>query len=320
MTTVDPRFKLELRHLRCLLAAVEEQRPERAAARLGIGQEELLSNIGELERELGVAIFEPERPALTVTDAGRWFAGEVADAVASVDRAVRRVRETSEPPARLRIACPAELPLQQLMSFLGALYGHGPGVAIEVAHAPRAECLRWVRIGAADVCLTEDTHDGDAIDSAPLFHGERLVAFLPIGHPQAWAPSVAVASLVDECLLVPPPAADPLLHDALRTVIGASSAGFREVVEIGAGHPRDILLAVAEGRGVALGRASTVRAIADAETIVSTHLIEPPHRMPDIRVAWKARPPDRLAHLVDGLREVAGSLYSSRDARSNDRP
>ncbi len=61
---------MEIRHLRCFLALVEEQHFTRAAERMFIEQSPFSRNIKELEERLDSQLFERDRRKIRLTPAG----------------------------------------------------------------------------------------------------------------------------------------------------------------------------------------------------------------------------------------------------------
>src|SRR5215207_3626166 len=87
-------MKMELRHLRYLVAVVREGSVTRAAKKLNMAQPPLSRQIHQLEEELGVVLLERGTRPLRLTDAGQFFyehALSLLDRVEAVLMMTRRV-------------------------------------------------------------------------------------------------------------------------------------------------------------------------------------------------------------------------------------
>ncbi|HXM75614.1 MAG TPA: hypothetical protein VN971_02460, partial [Thermoanaerobaculia bacterium] len=82
--------------------------------------------------------------------------------------------------------------------------------------------------------------------------------------------------------------------------------------EAGGMNPRDVMLAVADGLGVALGPFS-LQDVSDVGGIVIRRQLEPAVSMPDTVVAWRANPPGQLKETLSLVREVARELRTADD-------
>ncbi|TWD83399.1 regulatory helix-turn-helix LysR family protein [Kribbella amoyensis] len=102
----------EIRELRYFQAVAEDLNITRAAERLGIAQPPLSRAMRQLERRVGVDLFDRSSARLALTEAGETLAAEAVAVLAALDAAVRKtqdaaVRRSSEPPAEPLPADPA---------------------------------------------------------------------------------------------------------------------------------------------------------------------------------------------------------------------
>ena len=203
----------------------------------------------------------------------------------------------------LVVGCVPDLPLQRLQGFLGALYARDPMLRADVVHLHSREQLRRLRAGDLDVGLVHSA-DGDGIVAHRLFAGESLVAFVPVGHRLAAAGALTATDLAGELAVLIRRDVDEALHDRLRGL--AAGRGFRDVVEPPGGDGRDLLMAVADGRGIGLAPASAIETAGAMGDLVTAHPLDPPLQMPDTLVAW--RDPPSTAHAVAVVREAVRDL------------
>jgi len=204
----------------------------------------------------------------------------------------------------LLIGCVPDLPLQRLRGLLGALNARNGDAGAEVVHLRTPEQLARLASGELDAAVIQHRRDVPGVAMQPLFSPERLCAFVPVGHRLARPSSVAAGELEHETLLVAPRAIDPPLHDRLMAALDTAGFRFRAVREVGGGHPRDILLAVAEHRGVAIAAASTLEVVGGTGTIVARAEIAPRLPGPDTLIAWRADDEPRLGELIAVAREL----------------
>ena len=90
---------VELRHLRCFLAIVDEGNITRAAQRLHMSQPALSRTLAQLERTMAVRLVDRSTHHLIVTEAGSTFAIAAREAVERVDEAVASIT-AAVPPLR----------------------------------------------------------------------------------------------------------------------------------------------------------------------------------------------------------------------------
>ena len=211
----------------------------------------------------------------------------------------------------LRTGCIPELALQRLQSLAGALYAFDPSLELQITRQRTARQLERLAAGDIDLAIVHGTRIGPGIELEPLFRGEPLTVILPVGHPLAGRPVMSAADLRGEILLTFPRAADPALHDELAEIVAGAGLRFRGVRAYGEEDPRDVLLAVAEGRGITLAPLSTLEIDGEVSKVLERVALAPLLRMPDTLLAWRSEPPAAVAPVIDAARAAARELHAS---------
>ncbi|MFI7079439.1 LysR family transcriptional regulator [Micromonospora sp. NPDC049903] len=186
---------MEIRELRYFVAVAEELHFTRAAERLGIAQPPLSRAIRQLERRLGVTLFDRDRRGVRLTGAGRVLLDEARAILDATSAAARRTRRAASAPHRLTLATKAGTNHELLRKLLEA-YAAEPGAAeVEVLLCGMGDQARMLRDGRADVALMQRPFDDLAgFDTEDLLT-EQQVAILPAGHPLAARTSLSMAEI-----------------------------------------------------------------------------------------------------------------------------
>src|SRR5512142_2948846 len=142
--------RLETRELAYFLAVADELHFGRAASRLGIAQPALSRTIRQLERRLGVTLFDRTSRAVALTEAGRVLAREARVALDAVSAAAARTRRAGTGQPRLLLAMKPGGDAGLLPAILAG-YGREPEtLPVEVVFdADGARLLREGRVDAA---------------------------------------------------------------------------------------------------------------------------------------------------------------------------
>jgi DNA-binding transcriptional LysR family regulator len=298
---------IELRHLRYFLAVIEELHFGRAAVRLSMRQPPLSQAIRALEDELGVQLLERTSRSVIATQAGLVFAEEARTVLASFDRAIAETRRIGGAGSGLRIGCIPHLPIEQLNRFLDALHRRDAGTPAEVSHLLGLEQVRRLRSGALDLGIFELAEEHAGIQTAPLFAGEPMVAFLAPNHPLAQLDVIGPQHVVNEVLLTYARAVNHAIYDAFLDELDEAGYRFRAIHVIAGQHPRDLLLPVSRDDGILFAPPS-FQGIDDAGTTVITRPLDPVLTTPDRVIAWRADAPRELSRVLAAVRETATSL------------
>jgi DNA-binding transcriptional LysR family regulator len=167
---------LEVRQLRYFVAVAEELHFGRAAARLGMAQPPLSRAIRELERQLGVALFERSTRQVKLTAAGDVLLRDARTALEAVTAATHRARRAGSTSPRLRVALKADVDGGLLPQILDAYAADSAALPPELVLGGFGRQAQTLRDGLADVALVPHPFDGRGLDSEPLLTEPVLVA------------------------------------------------------------------------------------------------------------------------------------------------
>lgn len=216
---------MELRHLRYAVAVAEEGSFTHAAVRLHVVQQALSQQIADLERELGVRIFERTPRGVTVTEPGAIFLAEAAATLANMDRTIAAVRHhVAGAPPTLRVGAGT------LFRVAGPLVAGAirrfreaePTAQIEVLeHSPEL-LIDALLAGHLDVAFTHvppPLDASDRVDRLLVWDEPWSAVLLPAGHPLAARHPLRLRDLAELPLILFPRQVNPVLHGRILTAL-----------------------------------------------------------------------------------------------------
>jgi DNA-binding transcriptional LysR family regulator len=243
---------MELRHLRAFLAVADERHFSRAAERLHLAQPALSQQVKQLEREVGLPLFERTTRRVELTDAGRRLEPHARAVLASVEHAVDDMALLADGRSG-RVG----------VGFIGtATYDVLPRVAREVRdrlpdveldlHGELLNPVLLDRLVAGELDLAVLRPDGTDRPDVTLreLRRERLVAVLPDHHPLARRRRLELALLAEEPFVVHPAGDRSSMHG--HVLAACARAGFRPTATIEVSETATLAVFVAAGLGVAL--------------------------------------------------------------------
>jgi DNA-binding transcriptional LysR family regulator len=220
----------------------------RAAEELHISQPALSETVRNLERELGVDIFQRGRSGASLTDDGRELLAHVAGVIDAVD-GLRRAADVHHRSSRMvRVATVNAGTSPVLTPVIAAFRAAHPDTQVEVVGAQETEIHRGLREGSLDLGLITALPDDDAptgLESTRLVSGPAVVCMRP-DDPLVARETVTVDELLSAPLIVM--RAGYLMHRYLHRLLGERRprvAYSTDGAEMGK-------LMVAEGLGVTL--------------------------------------------------------------------
>ncbi|MFG2823508.1 LysR family transcriptional regulator [Kitasatospora sp. NPDC048365] len=188
---------MELRQLRCFVAAAEQLNFTRAARELGIGQSALSQQIARLEESLGVRLFDRTTRAVRLTAAGREFLPPARGTLRQAEAAEAAARSTDGTVSgRLALGMPAGLTRVDLPALLAGFQALHPEVQLTARALRSEQTLLDLRRGVIDLGLVHLREGAPpaGIGVEPIVT-EDLAALVPAVHPLARRRRITVEEL-----------------------------------------------------------------------------------------------------------------------------
>jgi len=259
---------LDLRQLRYFIAVAETEHVGRAAERLHISQSPLSRQIAQLEKNLGLTLFERGRQRIRLTRDGAVFLGEARALLRHAERLEslgRRLGRGEEGGLCIGYVTDA-MHTGVLPGALRRVREGNPDIHVALYSMSAAEQFEGLRRRSLDIALTREPPDRDdpVLRAAPLLE-DPLLLVLPADHPLAARETVTARDLDGQPWIAVEEAGDPAWRDTFIAVCAAS--GFTPDIRLDAAEPLTALGLVASGLGLALVQRSMVRGATDAVAV-----------------------------------------------------
>ena len=237
-------MSMDLRLLRYFVAIVDAGSATRAARALHVTQPVLSRQLHQLERSLGLRLFEPEGRGLRLTGAGEVFLAEARGLLSHADQVERAAGVlASGRLAVLHLAAPTTTLTDVLAPFLSTL---GPDDPIpQVLELDPRDALAALRAGA-DMAIA--THAPSQAVAWRLIAALPILAYVRDDDPWARRKSVLVTELAARRLVLLPAHSRP--RALLDAAMDAAAVGYGEIIEVANAQVAQAIAAA--GRGVAV--------------------------------------------------------------------
>jgi DNA-binding transcriptional LysR family regulator len=196
---------VEFRHLQTFRAAVEQRVFAKAAETLDYAQSTVTLHIQQLERELGVELFERTGKRVQLTEAGQ----QVYEASVRVLDAYRDLGEAARPYAAglkgtVRVGAIEPTASTRLPSILQRFARAHPQVKLALSVGGTGTLTRALVSRSVDVAICTQPDRGNDLEYTALFE-EELVILVPSRHRLAARGSALARDLEHERLLLTDP-------------------------------------------------------------------------------------------------------------------
>ncbi|BEP96493.1 LysR substrate-binding domain-containing protein [Acidovorax sp. A79] len=242
---------IDVRAWRQFVAVAEELHFGRAALRLHMTQPPLTQAIAQMERSLGVVLFDRTRRRVALTPAGEALLPDVRDFLERAQALPARARAAAAGEVgRVRLGFVSTIGFERLPEWVRDFRVLCPQVALELVEATGDVQRELFARGELDAGLMLHSPGFAPPGLARLVVAqEPLVLALPERHALAGAPRLDLARVLAEPLVIFPRRIVPSLHDAIFALYHA--AGRVPVVAQEAIQMQTIVNLVWGGLGVA---------------------------------------------------------------------
>ncbi|MGW0947797.1 LysR substrate-binding domain-containing protein [Streptomyces sp. NPDC002623] len=259
---------LDLRQLRYFVAVAEAEHVGRAAERLHISQSPLSRQIAQLEKNLGLTLFERSQQRIRLTSDGRVFLTEAHALLRHADRLEnlgRRLGRGEEGGLCIGYVTDA-MHTGILPTALRTLRDQRPGIHVALYDQESAEQFEGLRQRSLDIALvrTPPPEDDPDLNAAPLLKDPLLLA-LPSEHSLAGQEELTPNALDGQPWIAVGDSQDPAWRDAF--VASCVASGFTPDIRLDAADPLTALGLVASGLGLALIQKSMMRGTTDGVAV-----------------------------------------------------
>ncbi|MDA3630118.1 LysR substrate-binding domain-containing protein [Saccharopolyspora sp. WRP15-2] len=242
-----------MRQLRYFVAVAETEHVGQAAERLHISQSPLSRQIAQLEKNLGLTLFERSQQRIRLTRDGQVFLAESRALLQHADRLEnlgRRLGRGEEGGLCIGYVADA-IHTGILPSALRTLHDAQPDVHIALYNLLPSAQFEGLRQRSLDIALVHapPSEDDPDLVSAPLLQDPLLLA-MPAKHPLAAKGEIAPSDLDGQPWIAIENAQDPAWRDTF--VASCAAAGFTPDIRLDAAEPLTALGLVASGLGLAL--------------------------------------------------------------------
>lgn len=237
---------MEIRHFRYFLSVARLGHFTRAAEQLGIAPPTLSRQIQDMERQLGVRLFERSQREVCLTAAGEALLPEAEQAVRQFDAAQLGAQRAGRGDVgRIELGYVASAAFSRLLQQQVTRFSQShPGVVLNIREQPMAESPALVRDGVLDIAYVRTPMDLPDELVAMDLHEEGFVLALPASSRLNELPQIMAARLATETFILP--------EQISGTLAVAAQGGFVPRLGPQPGSLVAVITLVSLGQGVAL--------------------------------------------------------------------
>jgi DNA-binding transcriptional LysR family regulator len=192
-------MRFDLVDLRLVMNIAEAASITAGAARSGLALASASERLRELERSLGVPLFERQRRGVSPTPAGLALVHHARLVTRQLDEMNGELGQFAKGlRGRVRVVSNTAATLEYLPPRIGPFLAGHPTVDLEIEERSSPEIVRTVAAGRADIGIVADAVDAAAELETVPFVEDRLVLVTPRRHPLAKRRRIALRDVLEE--------------------------------------------------------------------------------------------------------------------------
>jgi DNA-binding transcriptional LysR family regulator len=242
---------MEIRWMRAFLAVAEELNFGSAARSLHIAQPAVSQQVAQLEKSLGVTLFDRTTRSVNLTPAGQAFLEPCRTALDAADGAARAAQNSaSGEVGRIRVGFSGAFANKGVSLLARAIRRDYPLLNLYIASSANSETVLSQLIGhKLDVGIISASYHHPRIGRR-LVAADRLGVFVPINHQLAARRETTLAELREEAFILTDTSGVFVLRDLTLRV--CHDAGFHPKVVQEATDSYTVFALVAAGLGLSI--------------------------------------------------------------------
>jgi DNA-binding transcriptional LysR family regulator len=192
-------MRFDLVDLRLVLNIAEAASITNGAARSGLALASASERLRDLERALGVSLFERQRRGVSPTSAGLALIHHARLVIRQLDEMSSELGQFAKGlRGRIRVLSNTAATLEFLPPLIGAFLSTHPTIDVEIEDRPSPDIVRAVANGRADLGIVADVVDAAAELETVPFAEDRLVLVTPKGHALGKRKRLAFRDVLDQ--------------------------------------------------------------------------------------------------------------------------
>jgi len=192
-------MRFDLVDLRLVLNIAEAASITNGAARSGLALASASERLRDLERELGVSLFERQRRGVSPTSAGLALIHHARLVIRQLDEMSGELGQFAKGlRGRVRVLSNTAATLEFLPPLIGAFLSTHPNIDVEIEDRPSPDIVRAVASGRADLGIVADVVDAAAELETVPFAEDLLVLVTPRSHALGKRKRLAFRDVLDQ--------------------------------------------------------------------------------------------------------------------------